>query len=204
MKKLIALTCMATAVAFTSGVAMADDITGKLGLTGRIGFLVPADSEHADGKDIETEVGYVGGGGFIYGFSKNFAGELDITHTEFNSDHDGANFGDFETTNVALGVQYRFDDPVPKLTPYVGGGLDILINDFTTNEGASRDVDTTAGIHLSGGIDYFIVPQFALTTEMKLLFAPEADITNPANGAKIGDYDPSSFAMTFAFRFFFN
>lgn len=204
MKKIITLACIALAVSLTSGVAMADNISGKFGITGRIGFLVPADGKHADGKDIETDVGYVGGGGFIYGFSKNIAGELDVTHTEFSSDHEGTKFGDFETTNIAFGVQYRFDDPVPKLSPYVGGGVDILINDFTTAEGAGRDVDATAGVHLAAGVDYFLMPQFALTTEMKGLFAPETDITNPANGAKIGDYDPSSFAMTFGFRFFFN
>lgn len=204
MKKLVTLACIALAVAFTAGVAMADDIGGRFGITGRIGFLVPAESEHVNGSDIKTDVGYVGGGGFIYGINKNIATELEITHTEFGSDNGGVKFGDFETTNIALGIQYRFNDPAPHLSPYLGGGVDILLSDFSTAAGASRDVDTTAGVHLSGGIDYFVVPQFALTSEMKLLFAPETDVTNPANGAKIADYDPSSFAMTFGFRFFIN
>lgn len=208
MKRVAFLGFLVASFTLAAGTAMADDITGRLGVTGRIGFLVPADSEDVAGagiRNIDTDVGFVGGGGFIFGINKNIAAELEITHTEFNGDEpDGDRYGDFETTNLSLGVQYRFNDPVPHLTPYVGGGVDILINDLTTAAGAGRDVDTVAGVHLNAGVDYFVLKQLALTTELKGVLAPNADITNPANGTKIGNFDPSSFSMTFGARLFFN
>lgn len=41
MKKLIVFACLATTISMTAGTAMADSIKGKVGVTGRVGFLVP-------------------------------------------------------------------------------------------------------------------------------------------------------------------
>jgi outer membrane protein len=64
-------------------------------------------------------------------------------------------------------------------------------------------VDTVVGAHISGGVDYFVMKQLALTTEIKGVLAPNADIIEPGFG-KVGNYDPVSFSMTFGARFFFN
>ena len=203
MKKNFVLACLAAAISLATGTAFADSIQGRVGLTGRIGFLIPADSDLGNDK-VETDAGFVGGGGLIYGIDKNFAAEIDVTRTEFGSNRvDGLNIGDFGITNVSLGAQYRFTIGQPKLVPYVGAGLDILISDFKDNSGFSRDVDTTVGVHASGGIDYFVMKQLALTTEVKFVVAPETDI-KPRPGADGGNFDPSSFATTFGVRFFFN
>ncbi len=200
MKKSFILYCAVLSLVLTAGTAMAaDSIQGRVGVTGRIGFLVPSDSEtFGNPSNLDTDVGFVGGGGFIYGINKNFAVELDITHTEFDANQDGFKVGDFNTTNVSLGAQYRFVDiPVNKLVPYVGAGLDILFNGVD-----NADIDTVAGVHVSGGADYFILKQLALTAELKGVVAPDADIK--AGGVKIGNYDPTSLSMTFGVRYFFN
>ena len=203
MKRLIVLACMAAAITLTTGTAFADSIQGRVGVTGRIGFLIPADSD-VDNFKVETDAGFVGGGGFIYGIDKNFAAEIDVTRTEFGSNlTDGTNIGDFGITNVSLGAQYRFTIGQPKFVPYVAAGLDILISDFEDNLGRSRDVDTTVGLHAGGGIDYFVMKQLALTAEAKFVVAPEADIKDPS-GVPRGNFDPSSFSTTFGVRFFFN
>jgi outer membrane protein len=202
MKRLFVLTCLAAAISLTTGTAMADSIQGRVGLTGRIGFLIPADSD-ANNLKLETDAGFVGGGGLIYGIDKNFAAEIEITRTEFGSNLvSGTNVGDFGITNVSLGGQYRFAIGQPKLVPYVGAGLDILISDFEDNFGNNLDVDTTVGLHASGGIDYFIMKQLALTAEAKFVVAPETDIKGPSGPQ--GNFDPSSFSTTFGVRFFFN
>jgi outer membrane protein len=204
MKKSFILYCAVLSLVLTAGTAMAaDSIQGKIGVTGRIGFLVPSDSEaFAYPSNLDTDVGFVGGGGFIYGINKNFAVELDITHTGFDANRDGR-AGDFNTTNVSLGAQYRFVDiPVKKLVPYVGAGLDILFNDFNSANGAGTDVDTVAGAHVSGGVDYFLLKQLALTAELKGVLAPNADIN--VRGEKVGNYDPTNLSMTFGVRYFFN
>jgi len=177
-----------------------DSIKGRFGISGRIGFLVPADSE-AIATDIvvgksHSDVGFIGGGGFIYGITDNIAAELDITHASFGTDRNT----DFDTTNISMGVQYRFLNlPVRRLVPYAGGGLDILVNG--ANNGL--DVDTVVGVHMQAGVDYFVMRQLALTSEIKGVLAPNADITNHGVG-KIGEFDPNSLSMTFGARYFFN
>lgn len=208
MKKLFMLVCLTATMSLACGTALADSIKGRIGVTGRIGFLIPADSEDIRlGTAVsETDTNFVGGGGFIYGIDNHFAVDVDITHTEFSSHaHNISDLdGDFATTNVALGVQYRFINlPIKKLVPYAGAGIDILINDFTADSGVRRDVDTVLGAHLVGGADYFVMKQLAITGEIKGVLAPNSDIID-LSGQKIGNFDPSSVSVTAGVRYFFN
>ncbi len=200
MKKGIALVCMVLSIILVAGAASADDIAGRLGVTGRIGFLVPSDGETTVGPyhHINTDVGFVFGGGFIYGITRNIAAEVDVTRTSFGGDFGSFNT-DFSIINVSLGGQYRFDIPVKKLVPYAGGGLDILVNGI---DKSGFSVDTVVGAHLSGGVDYFLMKQLAATSELKVVIAPTADITD--HTGKVGNFDPTSFSMTFGLRYFFN
>lgn len=192
MKKLLVLACAAATFSLATGSADADSIKGKIGVTGKIGFLIPSDGDIGPYKN-ETDAGFIGGGGILYGIDDHFAAEFDITRSDFGSD-----FGDFGVTNVAIGAQYRFILAQPKLVPYVGAGLDILISDADKG----RDVDTTVGVHASCGIDYFIMKQLALTAEAKLVVAPDADIKG--SSGKLGNFDPTSLSTTFGIRYFFN
>lgn len=191
MKKLLVLACAAATLSLAAAPAMADSIQGKLGVTGRIGFMIPADGDFGPFKN-KTDAGIIGGGGLIYGIDKHFAAEIDITRSAFGSD-----FGNFGVTNIALGAQYRFVLAQPQLVPYLGTGLDLLLID--ADQG--REVDTTLGVHASAGLDYFITKQFALTTEAKLVLAPDTDINGPTGS---GNFDPNSFSTTVGLRFFFN
>jgi len=191
MKKLLVLACATATLSLAAVPAMADSIQGKLGVTGRIGFVIPSNGDFGPFKN-ETDAGITGGGGLIYGIDNHFAAEIDISRSGFGSD-----IGDFGVTNIALGAQYRFVLAQPKLVPYLGAGLDLLLID--ADQG--RDVDTTVGVHASAGLDYFITKQFALTTEAKLVLAPDADINGPTGR---GNFDPNSFSTTFGLRYFFN
>ncbi|GFE62648.1 porin family protein [Geobacter sp. AOG2] len=199
MNKIIYCCCLAAALFLATTPAMADDIKGRLGVTGRLGFLVPADSE-LQGRSADTDTDFVGGGGFIYGITKNIAAEFEITHTSFDVHGNNTMGGNAETINYSLGGQYRFDVAVPQFTPYVGAGLDILINDFTYSDGTKTDVDSCVGVHISGGADYFVTRQFALTAQLKAVLAPSADINYQG---KAGNIDPTSLSMTFGARYFF-
>ncbi len=205
MKKSFILYVAIISLVLTTGTAMAaDSIQGRIGVTGKLGFLVPSDSEaFATPSNLDTDVGFIGGGGFIYGITRNLAAEFDITRTWFDANRAGSREGEFGTTNISIGAQYRFvDTPVRNLVPYVGAGLDILVNDFDFADGDKADVDTVAGVHISGGADYFIMRQVALNAEIKGVAAPDADIN--FGGVKTGNYDPSSISMTFGIRYFFN
>ncbi|HEY6838878.1 MAG TPA: outer membrane beta-barrel protein, partial [Geobacteraceae bacterium] len=148
MKKIFTILCVGALVT-ASGTAMAESIKNRFGITGRAGFIVPSDSSEVVSGVVGTNVDVIGGGGFIYGITDHVATELDITHAGFGS---GAGV-DFEITNITLGAQYRFSIATNRnLVPYVGGGLDILIND--ANQGNS--VDDVVGAHVSGGVDFFV------------------------------------------------
>lgn len=196
MKKLIALICLAATVSVTSGPALANSINGNLGLTGKIGFLVPADNE-SDFYHNRTDAGFIGGGGLIYGIDNHLAAEFDLTRSSFDSQT-----GDFGITNISLGGQYRFATRQRQLVPYVGVGIDILLSDYDPYDGTRRDVDTTLGAHVSGGVDYFLLRNVALTGEAKIVRAPNADITDRF-GDRRGNFDPSSFSSTAGVRYFF-
>ncbi len=193
MKKWCVVFSLGAVLTMAAGAAHAEDIKGRLGITGRFGFAVPADSD-AFGYRVSTDVGFVGGGGLIYGVTDNIALEADVTHASYGSTPD---FG-FNTTDISLGAQYRFlNVPVPHLVPFAGGGLDILVNGA---DGA--DVDTVVGAHVKGGVDYFITKDLAATAEMKWVIAPNADV-HDFTGVKVGNFDPMNFSMMFGARYFF-
>ena len=198
MKTLIAAACLASVIALTAGTAMADSIKGKVGVTGKIGFLLPADNE-SDGFNNKTDAGFIGGAGLIYGIDDHFAGELEVSRTWF-----GSETGDFGVTNVSLGAQYRFALANRQLVPFLGAGMDILVADYEPKDGSgSRNVDTTVGAHLTAGADFFLTKQLALTAEAKMVAAPNTSI-NDGFGDHRGNFDPSSFTGTVGVRYFFN
>ncbi len=189
MKGYLLPLCVAALLALASGTAMADSIKERVGVTGRIGFIVPSDSSSVATGVVGTNTDVIGGGGFIYGITDFIAAELDITH---------AGFDQFDITNISLGGQFRYPKlPIKDLVPYGGIGLDILLNGVDNGS-----VDDTVGVHLCGGVDYFLQKQLALTAEVKGVLAPDVDVK--VNGIKVGEFDPTYFSMTFGVRYFFN
>jgi outer membrane protein len=197
---------MAAALLLVSNSAMADSIAGKLGVSVRGGFTVPADNKlEVSGLKIETDTGWNVGGGLTYGINDAIAANLDVIYFQSGGKVMGVDVGTGKTTDISLGVQYRF---IPRnvLVPYVGAGIDVLINNFSadSNLGApsALDVDTTFGGHLSVGIDYFIARNVALNAEFRGVLSTEGDVKDDTGfvGAK---YDPSNFSGLFGIRYFF-
>lgn len=197
MKKTLAIVCLAATVALTAGAARAESIRGKVGVTGELGFMVPADND-SDFLPNRTDAGFIGGGGLIYGIDDHFAADLSITRDSF-----GSETGDFGVTDIALGAQYRFRTSQRQVVPYLGAGLDILLGDYHPNDGTFRQVDTAVGVHVAGGVDYFLQRQLALTAELRGVLAPNTDITDRL-GDHVGNFDPSGFAGLVGIRYFFN
>lgn len=202
MKRSIIVAFIASMLICLAGGPASAENAGKLGVTARLGFLVPADSDLGTSK-VETDAGFNYGGGLVYLINNKWAAEIDVTHTKFGSNlTDGTNSGDFDVTNVSFGGQYRFEIDNKKLVPYVGAGLDIILSDYKLPSGVNLDVDAVVGAHASGGIDYFVTPRVALNAEGKAVIAPEADISNP--GGHVGNFDPTSISGMVGVRFFFN
>lgn len=196
MKKLVIFASIALAVALSATSVLAEGIEKRFGVTGRLGFLVPSDSDLNDFK-LETDVGFMFGGGLIYGLNKNIALEFDISHSWFDSNlPSGPGTGQFSVTYIALGGQYRFAELYPKLTPYAGAGLDIILPDHDNG-----NVDTVVGLCISGGADYFFTHNIAATAELKAVLAPDADIKQ--TGGPGGHFDPTNLSGSIGVRYFF-
>lgn len=197
MKKIIVAVAMVLTTMMVD-FAAAENLTGKLGVTGRIGFTIPADSDWQVAGPLSSGTGFIFGGGFLYGITRDLAAEIDITHSIYDLKFDRfIKDGIANVTNISLGAQWRFASARP-YTPYAGGGLSILFNDYT-----DTDVDTTVGVNLKGGIDYYVNPRVALNAELKWTISPSADM-HFLPAADRGSFDPSNLSGLFGVRYFFN
>jgi len=198
MKKFIAAGVLVLSMTMMAGPAAAENLTGRLGATGRIGFTVPADSDWNAAGPLDSDTGFIFGAGFLYGINRNLAAEIDFTHSVYDLKFDRiSRDGTANVTNLSLGAMWRFASERP-YTPYVGGGLSILFNDYS-----DADVDTTVGVNFKGGIDYFITPRMALNGELKWTLSPTADM-HSRSSVDQGSFDPSNLSGLFGVRYFFN
>ncbi|AJE04140.1 porin family protein [Geobacter pickeringii] len=185
----VILLCLAT------GSALAGTITGRLGLTGKAGVAVPINDSDIKGASFETDPGFAGGGGLIYGFSDHLAGELDVTHAPaLDAKVVGTKAGEAQFTDISVGVQYRFM-PERALVPYLGGGVDAIKGDIENST-----LDWTVGGHANVGMDYFLNKSIALTMDFRGIVAAKSDIKQ--SGITVGKFDPTSFVATVGIRLF--
>jgi outer membrane protein len=198
MKKFILLAAVVTA--FMAGNAGADDLRGRLAVTGRLGVVNPANSEfdrsNGDRLIVSTDAGFIGGGGFLFGIDDNIAAEIDITHLSFHTARPNG-FGQAEVTELSIGAQYRLPER-QRFVPYFGAGIDVLINDLPNNS-----VNTVLGLHIASGLDFMVQRHIALNAEVKGVEAFNADVKG-FDGSKVGKFDPSNVSFTVGARFFFN
>ena len=197
MRKLVMLAACAVLTALVAGNAAAEDVRGRMAVTGKLGVTNPADSErnHPDGKLIvSSDAGFIGGGGFFFGIDENIALEVEVTRSSYHT----SAFGTAGVTDLSVGAQYRFPER-QRFVPYVGAGVDVLINDLSGN----RYVDTVMGMHGAAGVDYMAMRQVALIAELNGVYAFSSDVTE-FGGDKVGEFDPSNLSFTVGARFFFN
>ncbi len=196
MKKLIVTCAVVSLTALTADFAAAENLTDKLAGSVRLGFTLPADGAWEIAGPIASDSGVIFGVGLLYGISRNLAAEVDVTHSTYDLRYDRFNKdGTATVNNLSFGIQWRV--PSRYVTPYVGGGLSILFNDYTDS-----NVENTVGVNFKGGVDYFINPQVALNAEAKVVLSPSADM-NYRPVSDRGSFDPSSFSGLFGIRYFF-
>jgi outer membrane protein len=198
MKKHVVTLTVVMLMALSANLASAENLAGRLGATARIGFTVPADSDWQIAGPLSSDTGVIFGAGLMYGITRNLAAEVDFTHSIYDMRFDRfSKDGTASVSNFSFGALWRFASDRP-YTPYLGGGLSVLVNDYT-----DTDVDTTLGVNFKGGIDYFLNPRLALNAELKWVLSPSADMHyRPA--VDQGSFDPSSLSGLFGVRYFFN
>ena len=198
MKRVILGLMMAALTAVSAGTATAENLEGKIGVTARLGFTLPADSDWGGYSGLSGDMGVIGGGGLLFGVTRNVALEAEATASgydlnRFSTTHDGT----ATVTNLSFNALYRYATS-SKATPYLGGGLSILFSDYT-----DADVDTVIGVNVKGGLDYFVAPKIALNIELKGVLSPTANMRDLGPNHLSGSFDPSSFSCLFGARYFF-
>jgi len=209
------------AVFMSANSALADSIAGKLGITGRAGTSYVYESEftHADiegwstNRKINTEFGFFGGGGLVFGIKDNVAVYFDVTWSEFGvkafpEGQGEQRIGTVEMLDLSLGGQWRFM-PKNSFVPYIGFGLDMMINKFRLddayNDGSDWKADYAYGGHLSVGADYFVTPYMALNAEIRGTYGGTCNITRKHPGETdvvAMAYNPTNIAGFVGLKFF--
>jgi outer membrane protein len=223
MKKYLVFFVTAAVLCTLPVASLADSIKGKLGVTGRLGLMIPSDIDYTattsytiipsitigeiQNDKAKAETAFVGGGGFIYGVTDNIAVEVDVTHApQIDYDNSGQKVLEITTTNVSLGFQYRFS-PENMLVPYLGGGVDFIISDGKYLTGNELNIEKVIGGHVNIGADFFITKRIALNADFRTVMGPKVNIyvQNPSlSGTLNSQYDPMSFVALFGVRFFLN
>ena len=180
-----------------SGTAFAASLEGRLGINGKVGALVPLQDDFISSTS-DAKTGIATGGGLIFGLSRNFAAEIDVTHTP-GLDVEIANLKTYEAsfTDVALGIQYRIASE-NRLVPFFGAGVDFIKGNLEHVSGARYDLNWTVGGHVNAGLDYFITNGIAFTAEVRGVAADKGDVER--GNTNVGKYDPMSFIGTIGIR----
>lgn len=202
--------------------AMADSIAGKFGITGRAGSSYVYESEftHADiegwspDKKINAEFGFFGGGGLMYGIKENIAVYFDVTYCQFGikafpEGQGEQKVGTVEMVDFSLGAQWRFM-PKNSFVPYIGIGLDMMLNKFRLDDaysdGSEMEARNTYGGHLSLGADFFVTRNIAFNAEVRGTYGTKGNIIRKYPGevdVVAVDYNPSNIAGYVGARVFF-
>jgi len=191
MKKVIMTAALLACAGVMTAQAEAQSIRGTMGVTARAGFISPADSKGRVGDYVDTNLGFVGDLGFIYGVDDNLGFEVDLSYGKFSTDS-SSGYGTGTLKGMAVGMQYRFPPANPRLTPYMGLGVDVLIPDYKR-----ANVDTVFGAHVRGGFDYFVDRNLAVNIDLKVTGGFEADVDGG------GKFDTSNVTTMGGFRYFF-
>lgn len=191
MTKKVMMALSAAAAVMMVSQADAQSIRGTMGVTARAGLISPADSKGRLGDYVDTDVGFVGDLGFLYGVDDTLGFEVDLSYGKFSTDSQSG-YGTGTLKGMAVGMQYRFPPANPRLTPYMGLGVDVLIPDYKR-----ANVDTVFGAHVRGGFDYFVDRNLAFNIDLKVTGGFEADVDGG------GKFDTSSVTTMAGFRYFF-
>lgn len=179
-----------TALTLNAVNAMADSISGRFGVTGRIGAAMPLKDEFFKGTS-DTEAGFAFGGGLIYGFCEHVAADIDVFHIpQLDVNANGAKSYEAAITDIALGIQYRFFNS-GSVVPYIGIGPDFITGDLKHVNGTGYNLDWTYGGHANIGFDWFITPGIAVTTDFRGVYAADGDVVKKST--IVSEYRPRWF-----------
>lgn len=138
-------------------------------------------------EDADTAAYF--GGNMSYGINNWSAIGFSAGYQSFGSDF---NIGDLNAYPLMVDFYFRSHENERAYVPYAVLGLGAVVWDFDEEgltAGSSVDIDTSFGVKLGGGVDWFINEKWAINFEASYTFADaETKVTNSA-GSVTGTSD---------------
>ena len=123
------------------------------------------------------------GGNMSYGITNWSAVGVSLGYQSFGSD---LNVGDLNAVPLMFDIYLRNQSADRAYVPYAVLGLGAIFWNFDEEglaAGSSVDIDTSFGVKLGGGVDWFINDKWALNFEASYTFADADTTVRTANGS---------------------
>ena len=185
-------------------------------ITGSVVFVDP------QGEVIDEEgvtAGFDNANGFGVSYSKYFGSlSLELGASRFSSDFvvsasidEGPgdleiSIGDVEMTPLTATLRYHFM-PASRISPYVGGGAsyvmydDLTIADAELGEEIVIEFEESVGYVLQAGIDFTVLPNFAINFDAKYLDATSDTGFEDVAETEETEIDPLITSIGLSYRF---
>jgi opacity protein-like surface antigen len=202
MKKILFVVCLLAFLVPES--VFSAGIGGHFGINVLGGLNIPSDQKNNAVGTMSSNLGYSYGAGLIYGINNNMAAELEFIQSNFKTDSQGVRAAEFNSSDIAIGGQYRFIGTAPmiqQVVPYIGAGIDVILPKAKYSGGPSNSADISVGAHLKAGGDLFLNGNFALNLELRGVLGTESNVRS--SGTTVGKFDPSSLLGLVGVKVFF-
>ncbi len=99
-------------------------------------------------------------------------------------------------TELYLGARYQFQVGVSPVRPYLGGGVSLVKADVDGDSGLGDDDDSSAGIYIHAGADWFITDSFFIGLAYRILTGTDLEVFDEDTDA---DYEQLALRLGFSF-----
>jgi len=213
-KRIGGLFLIILALFFTATSAIAQELKGKLGVGVRGGpSVLTQNAASISGMAVEGNVGPIVSGSILYGLSDALLVGIDVEWGTQTLDISGSDIGDSTTYSIMTFIEDHAG--TKPLSPYILFGLGANINALDLNStfnaackqtfggSCNAKLDTTLAFKVAGGIDYFVIPNLALNTEVGYIYnSGNMTVTVPV-GSEKKSFNGSVFSALFGIRYFF-
>jgi len=216
MKKFFSMMlCIVTVVLLSSQFCFADFYRHRYGLGLRMSYL---DALETTDKNVNFDFhsDYVYEGNLTYYLSYYFSLEFSVAKSVIDLDATAIgsqkfDFGEVEQTPLLLTFRYHFLTG-GMASPYVGVGIGHYYNDFELSDIGRQTLGATTlaslengyGLHIAGGVEYFINTNMALNLDGKYVWnRTDLNVTLPGQTEVKYDLDLERFFFGIGIKYYF-
>lgn len=180
-------------------------------LRGGVVFLNDSDLDTGFDDEISFDTGFLIAGAGGYAHSSGFRGELELGYRENNNDElDLEGIGKFDAKDdtsaftTMVNGYYDIDLGVPKLRPYIGGGIGLAVIDTKVRAGGVKlvdDDDTVFAYQALAGVAYHFTPNIAASLGYAFLATADPEFKDEAGDKFDAEYASHNIMLGLRYSF---